>query len=138
MIPVLSMLNFAQYCLTTDQLVYRRATQTTQGPKGGWGPQSPGLPKFCFKARSPDDFDAPNEMLWSPGAPIYLSWSPGAPYILGGSPGALNPFGTLTTETNIANEHHMIKTPTGGRQTVGHLKAQPKDVKTRESCERNL
>ena len=32
---------------------------------------------------------ASNEMLWSPGVPIFLSWSSGAPHILGLSPGAL-------------------------------------------------
>ena len=30
MIIVVSALSFPQYCLTTDQLVYRRATQTTE------------------------------------------------------------------------------------------------------------
>ena len=61
----------------------------------------------CCRARSPDDFDAwspgylikvklgvPNEMLWSPEAPIFLSMSPVAAHILhvDRSPGALSPF----------------------------------------------
>ena len=101
-------------------------------PQGGQSlePWSPEI--FADGARSPDDLDAwspeylitvkpgaPNEMLWSPGAPIFLSWpgSPGTPHIIrlvftgdGIRVGVVSGVGTIPVSSDSAYDSDPVKT----------------------------